>query len=385
MFKEVFTNIESSFAQASSLSQCLAWSARSSTGKHNIAQRSSSVKVEKFSLRRCLRLAYKMRLKSLGDNDGFEDCEKACTDLDCCRFTTSWPLGNIEISDLQVGKLLGAGGFGTVYEVVYHGKRYALKQWHKSTKNRRATEESFEAEVSTLRFRHPNIVRALCVLHFHGYHSLIMEYGGEKNLQELINCPSESLDNSRSVNLALDISRGLAFAHRQGLAHLDLKPSNVLVSSRDHCKLADFGCCQNVGGNERPASPTKSSLTGTFAYRAPELLKGECPTTKADIYSLGICLWQMLTRERPYGRENQHVVIFAVVAYQHRPKIPDEDTLKGRDKCYAELIKNCWQADSLQRPSARQLVKILKHWNSFCEPHPDLWSADDLCITSTFM
>ena len=305
---------------------------------------------------------------------------------DCLTRIPAKPmLRNFQSAHLQIGKLLGSGGFGTVYEATYHGRRYALKQWHKSTKNRRATEESREAEISTLHFRHPNIVRALRVLELNGFHTLIMEYGGEKNLQELINCPNERLGNSRQVRFALDISRGLAYAHRLGLAHLDVKPSNVLVSRQDHCKLADFGCCQSVGDNERPASPTKSSLTGTFAYRAPELLKGECPSTKADIYSLGICLWQMLTRERPYGRENQHVIIFAVVAYQHRPKIPNEESLEGREKCYTELIKNCWQAESAQRPSARELVKSLKNWEFCCEPTADLWSSDDFCIKSTFM
>lgn len=316
------------------------------------------------------------------DKKGVDD--KLCIERKSSGFTSSW-IRDFESTHLQIGKLLGSGGFGTVYEATYHGRRYALKQWHKSTKNRRATEESFEAEVSTLHFRHPNIVRAFCVLNLNGFDSLIMEYGGDKNLQELLDCPSECLSNSRQVKFALDISRGLAFAHRQGLAHMDLKPSNVLVSDQDHCKLADFGCCQSVGDNGRPASPTKSSLTGTFAYRAPELFKGECPTTKADIYSLGICLWQMLTRERPYGRENQHVVIFAVVAYQHRPKIPNEQALKGREKCYAELIKGCWQAESSRRPSARQVVKILKNWEVYCEPIADLWTSDDFCIRSTFM
>lgn len=313
-----------------------------------------------------LHTAFDMRLTTSLRTDNGTRRETSCnveirTDS-MTRIPARSLLRNFESAHLQIGKLLGSGGFGTVYEATYHGRRYALKQWHKSTKNRRATEESFDAEVTTLNFRHPNIVRALRVLELDGFHSLIMEYGGEKNLQELINCPNERLGNSRQVRFALDISRGLAYAHRLGLAHLDVKPSNVLVSRQDHCKLADFGCCQSVGDiNDRPASPTKSSLTGTFAYRAPELLKGECPSTKADIYSLGICLWQMLTRERPYGCENQHVIIFAVVAYQHRPKIPNELSLEGREKRYAEIIARCWQAESAQRPSARELVKILKN------------------------
>ena len=60
-------------------------------------------------------------------------------------------------------------------------------------------------------------------------------------------------------------------------------------------------------------------MTGTFAYRAPELLRGEAPSTSADIYSFGITLWQLAHRQQPYAGQNQHVVVFGVVAYGLRP------------------------------------------------------------------
>ncbi|XP_046859591.1 serine/threonine-protein kinase mos-like [Xenia sp. Carnegie-2017] len=287
---------------------------------------------------------------------------------------------NFESAKLIIGKVLGSGGFGSVYEVIYSGRRYALKQWHKSSKNIRASNESYEAEISTLNFRHPNIARAYCALELDGFHTLIMEYVGHMNLQELINAQEEPLENYRQVKFALHIARGLAFAHRKGIAHLDLKPSNVLISERDICKIADFGCCQSVGSVERPASPTKSSLTGTFAYLAPELLKGECPTTKADIYSLGICLWQMLTRDRPYAGQNPHVAIFAVVAFGDRPLIPEEKILECKEQCFVDLMRSCWQAEPSSRPCARGLVKILKKWEKHCEPVDEL---NDFCIRST--
>ena len=84
----------------------------------------------------------------------------------------------------------------------------------------------------------------------------------------------------------------LEFIHGQNIAHLDGKLANILVDSKDVCKLGDFGCSQILdnGDENLPASPTYLYLTGTFAYRTHELLKGETPTPKADIYSLGICL-----------------------------------------------------------------------------------------------
>lgn len=266
--------------------------------------------------------------------------------------------GKFNANDLQVGRLLGSGGFGSVYEARYRGERLVVKKLHRGTKNERAAQESFEAEGSILHFNHPNIVRSLAVLTLWGnVRCIIMEFAGERNLQSVINDPFQELGRNRRVQFALDIATALQFSHLQGLAHLDLKPGNVLVTAEDHCKLADFGCCRAVEENDKPASPTKSNLTGTYAYRAPELLKGESPSTKADIYSYGICLWQMLTRERPYGNENQHVVIFGVVAYQLRPELRED--LAG-DEHYVNLIKQCWQAEAKFRPAASEIVNRLQ-------------------------
>lgn len=266
--------------------------------------------------------------------------------------------GKFNANELQLGRLLGSGGFGSVYEARYRGERLAVKKFHQGTKNEKAALESFEAEGSILHFNHPNIVRSLAVLTMLGdTRCIIMEFAGERNLQSVINNSFEELDRNRRIKFSLDIATALQFAHQQGLAHLDLKPRNVLVTAEDHCKLADFGCCREVEENDKPASPTKSNLTGTYAYRAPELLKGESPSTKADIYSYGICLWQMLTREQPYGNENQHVVIFGVVAYQLRPELKED--IKG-DEHYVNLIRVCWQAEAKFRPAASEVVNRLQ-------------------------
>lgn len=265
--------------------------------------------------------------------------------------------GKFDASELELGRLLGSGGFGCVYEARYRGERLAVKKLHQGTKNERAALESFEAESSILHFSHPNIVRTLAVLTIMDARCVIMEFAGERNLQSVINDQFEELGRDRRRKFSLNIATALEFAHQQGLAHLDLKPGNVLVTADDQCKLADFGCCRAVEENNKPASPTKSNLTGTYAYRAPELLKGESPTTKADIYSYGVCLWQMLTREQPYGNENQHVVIFGVVAYQLRPELNEEIT---GDEQYVNLIRQCWQAEAKFRPAASDIVVKLQ-------------------------
>lgn len=160
----------------------------------------------------------------------------------------------------------------------------------------------------------------------------------------------------------------MSYIHDNHVAHLDLKPANVIITSRDNCKLADFGCCQVLDDEEDEArvSPPPRSCLGTFAYRAPELLRGEPATTKADIFSFGVTLWQLLTRDAPYSGENQHVVIFGVVAYNVRPRLPKVGQrgrcLSPEERCYVDLFCKCWNADPNLRPTAAALVDKFGYW-----------------------
>ena len=266
--------------------------------------------------------------------------------------------GDVNLSQLKIGEKLGSGGFGTVFAVKYGSRQFALKKLHRI--NTKAARESFEAEASTKHLRHPNIVRTLSVFTMDDSACVLMEFVSKRTLQTVItDVETEVMPENRRLRFSLDIARGLGYAHSRGIAHLDIKPTNILITNDDTCKIGDFGCCQSMkaSGNEIPMSPTKSNLTGTYAYRAPELFRGEYATPQCDIYSLGICLWQMLVREKPYGSKNHHVVIFGVVAYNLRPSIP-EDVICGAR--YRQLMESCWHKDPLGRPAAKDLAKALE-------------------------
>ena len=112
-------------------------------------------------------------------------------------------------------------------------------------------------------------------------------------------------------------------------------------------------------------SPTsRASLTGTYAYRAPELLRGETPTAKADIYSFGVTQWQMLSRRRPYENLHQHCVIFGVVANNMRPEQPGDVCHTDMvDACFRELYCQCWQTAPSDRPTADDMVDVFSTWS----------------------
>ena len=251
-----------------------------------------------------------------------------------------------DLNNIKFGRLLGSGSFGSVYEARLgeEGERVAVKVL------REGAEETFEAESLLLEMPgHANLVRTIAAMTNHAAHNIVMEMAGERTLLDLIDS-EESLSLESQRKFSLDVARALEFIHGQGQVHMDIKPANVLVTSEDTCKLADFGCCQQPGN-----ATTPGSLLGTYAYMAPEVIKNELPSTTADIYSFGICIWQMIKREWPYGNQNDHAIIYGVVAYGMRP-----DLSKDEGGAVQEiLVRRCWQAEAGARPTASEIIKSL--------------------------
>ena len=227
-------------------------------------------------------------------------------------------------------RCLGSGGFAKVYEGIYRGKTVAIKRMKTTTKNPAATREAFEAESRILSLNHPHVIRLLTAEPTR----IIMEFiPNAQNLQRMID-----LDvNYPWRTYANQLIRAVSYLHANNVLHLDLKPDNVLVNQQGECKVIDFGCSQPR------LNPNHSACQGTIAYRAPELFKGQLPTTKADIYSLAITLWSIKHQQRPYNGKNSDVIIYQVVVFQRRPSPNDPE------------FQPLWHPDPDQRPEAEQL------------------------------
>ncbi|XP_070709197.1 proto-oncogene serine/threonine-protein kinase mos [Pempheris klunzingeri] len=276
----------------------------------------------------------------------------------------------IHWKELRSVEPVGSGGFGSVYRAEYLGETVALKRVKKCTKNKLASRQSFWAELNAAHLRHSNIVRVIaattCVPADFGDESsigtILMEFVGSRNLQHVIYGCTEPLGEDRWLRYATDMARGLRFLHSHRVVHLDIKPANVLVSAQDVCKIADFGCSVKLdrGCEGSAISPHLSHVGGTYTHRAPELLKGEGLSPKADIFSFGITLWQLVTREQPYTGDRQHV-LYAVVAHNLRPRVQEQPGFgseRGR-RCGA-LLSRCWSAEGRCRPSADELLPHLE-------------------------
>ncbi|XP_053414219.1 proto-oncogene serine/threonine-protein kinase mos [Nycticebus coucang] len=268
---------------------------------------------------------------------------------------------------------LGAGGFGSVYKATYHGVPVAIKQVNRCSKNRLASQRSFWAELNVARLRHDNIVRVVAAstrtpAGSNSLGTIIMEFGGHITLHQVIygalgypeageppRCTGEQLSLEKCLKYSVDIVKGLLFLHSQSIVHLDLKPANILISEQDVCKISDFGCSEKL--EDGLCLQTRLYHPGgTYTHRAPELLKGEAITPKADIYSFAITLWQMTTKQGPYSGERQYV-LYAVVAYNLRPSLSAAvftDSLPGQR--LGDITQRCWRPCASQRPSADLLL-----------------------------
>lgn len=260
-----------------------------------------------------------------------------------------------------------------MYKATYHGVPVAIKQVNKCTKNLRASQRSFWAELNIARLRHDNIVRVVAASTrtpkgSNSLGTIIMEFGGNVTLHQVIygvtrspgplSCSREQLSLGKCLKYSLDIVNGLLFLHSQSILHLDLKPANILISEQDVCKISDFGCSQKLQDLWCRQAPPHH-IGGTYTHQAPELLKGETATPKADIYSFGITLWQMTTREVPYSGEPQ-CVQYAVVAYNLRPSLAGAVfTASPTGQSLQRILRSCWEARALQRPGADLLLRDL--------------------------
>ena len=263
----------------------------------------------------------------------------------------------VEVKNFNLLRTLGSGGFGTCYEAEYQGHRFALKKINRTSKAKAAA-QSFKSETlpEIYQFTHANIVRLITAsLPDAEERFIILEYIEGRNLQQMIDDQKVSLGFLKYVRFGAEISSALDYISLYDIVHLDLKPANVMVTNEGICKLTDFGCCQYT--DKDPSTPTRSYLTGTFAYRAPELLKGKSVSSKADIYSLGICLWQFWSREFPYNGMNQHAVIFRVCASNLRPSFSGEKSIPEN---YKDLITACWSSKMDERPTAKEAYLKLR-------------------------
>jgi serine/threonine protein kinase len=210
----------------------------------------------------------------------------------------------------KVVAVLGRGAMGVVYEAVdpYIERRVAIKTLDKSQGGHDAAARFLSEARAVGRLVHPNIVQVFDAAEDGNVAYMVMELvHGDSLLSRLR--PGQPLDLALTVRTIGELLSALGFAHAQGVVHRDVKPSNVLIDDQGRVKLADFGVAFVDDSTHRTAAGT---VIGTPSYMAPEQLRGEPIGAAADIFSVGVVLYQMLTGRVPFKGDSLVSVMYRI-------------------------------------------------------------------------
>lgn len=285
----------------------------------------------------------------------------------------------IDLAKLDLRYIVAHGAYGTVYRGTYDTQDVAVKvlDWGEdgvaTAAETAALRASFRQEVAVWhKLDHPNVTkfvgasmgtsnlkipsknsstdnqethpsRACCV---------IVEFlpGGTLK-QYLIKNRRKKLAYKVVVQLALDLSRGLSYLHSKKIVHRDVKTENMLLDGSRNLKIADFGVARVEAMN--PSDMTGE--TGTLGYMAPEVLDGKPYNRTCDVYSFGICLWEIYCCDMPYPDLSFADVSSAVVRQNLRPEMP-----RCCPSAMANIMRKCWDANPNKRPEMDEVVKMLE-------------------------
>ncbi|HEY5258233.1 MAG TPA: Stk1 family PASTA domain-containing Ser/Thr kinase [Candidatus Baltobacteraceae bacterium] len=281
----------------------------------------------------------------------------------------------------RLEKKLGEGGMATVYcgtDSVLR-RRVAVKV----LREQYAADEEFvrrfyqEAE-SAARLSHPNIVNTYDVGREDNLYYIVMELIDGPSLAEIIGADGR-LPEPVAIDYAAQICNGLAYAHRQGLLHRDVKPANILVTKDDVVKLSDFGIARAV--STQTMALTKPGLVmGSVYYISPEQAQSHELHESSDLYSVGVVLYQMLTGQLPFTGESP-----VTVALKHiSDPVPSIDTSAlGVSPALAAIVNKLLQKQPEHRfQSAAEVGSALREARE--RPSVAAWSIADDAPTQRF-
>ena len=251
---------------------------------------------------------------------------------------------------------IGKGAFGTVLlmEDTVVEERLILKFLNP---NVASDEEMMKRFVHELRYSrkitHKNVIRIYDFLYIQGNYAISMEYFPSHTLGgEIVN--EKPVELKRAIKFGIDIATGMAVAHQAGIVHRDLKPANVLIDNESLLKIVDFGVAAAQSQGDTQLTKT-GYVIGSPKYMAPEQILGKKVDERADIYSLGVILYELLTGVPPYSRGDHMSVMYQHVQGKARPPI---DINKGLPVALNDLVVKCMSLDKAKRAQSMDELRL---------------------------
>lgn len=263
---------------------------------------------------------------------------------------------SIRYEELQVGRKIGEGAFGKVYRGKWSGRAVAIKVLVcQDLRSDIMAEFQSEVEIMSI-LRHPNICRLLGACMEPPNRAIVVELCPGGSLWNVLRLKRHSLTLPMRTKFLLDTAKGMSYLHHftQPILHRDLKSPNLLVDSEYTIKISDFGLAR-----VKAHVQTMTGNCGTVQWMAPEVLGNLNYTEKADVFSFGIVVWEVMTGECPYEGLSQVQAALGVLSRNLRPRIP-----KSCPPFFKRLMRSCWDRQADLRPSFAQIIIALGEWEA---------------------
>lgn len=250
---------------------------------------------------------------------------------------------------IDIAEEIGRGAMGVVHRAEMNGQTVAVKILHAHLHSDLTAVGRFVREHQALsRIHHPNVVRLVDLIIDDPRIGIVMEYLDATDLSKLLSV--QRLEPVQAVAMAADIAAGVAAIHDAGVVHRDLKPANILIVDGEHPKITDFGVSRLTGQSSSKATTT----LGTPLYMSPEAADGSGSIeASADVYSLGVILFELLTGETPFNGDEP---IAIAVAHVSTPP----PSVAGVPPDLSELITSMLAKDPADRPTAPEVEQRLR-------------------------
>ncbi|KAG2136276.1 hypothetical protein BD769DRAFT_1626980 [Suillus cothurnatus] len=265
----------------------------------------------------------------------------------------------------QLGNCIGRGQFGTVYRALNltTGQMVAVKRIRlEGLKEDEVAQLMREVDLMK-RLSHPSIVKYEGMTRDDQYLNIVLEYAESGSLGQMLKAFGK-LNEHLVAGYVVKILEGLHYLHRCDVVHCDLKAANILTTKTGNIKLSDFGVSLNLKAIER-----EKDVAGTPNWMAPEVIELKGASTKADIWSLGCTVVELLTGRPPFGditNTMTDAVMFRIV--ENEMPIPEECSEPLKD-----FLQQCFQKEPLMRPNAELLCEhpwLKNNWDALKELRP---------------
>ncbi|XP_073294859.1 serine/threonine-protein kinase STY46-like isoform X3 [Primulina huaijiensis] len=259
----------------------------------------------------------------------------------------------IDFSLLTFKHKIASGSNGDLFKGVFHSQDVAIKVLRTECLNEDIQRE-FTQEVFILRkARHKNVVQFIGACTRPPILCIVIEFMPGGSVYDFLHKQKGVFKLPALLKVAIEVSTGMTYLHQNNIIHRDLKAANLLMDENEAVKIADFGIAR-----VQHQSGIMTAETGTYRWMAPEVIEHKPYSHKADVFSFGVVLWELLTGKLPYANMTPLQAAVCVVQQGLRPAIP-----RNTHPLLVELLEKCWQQEPSLRPEFSEITDLLQCMN----------------------